>query len=126
MILQIRAINKTIFSLIFSLFLLANILSVEVCWGLSAKQIAQKSFPSVLVLVLQGKDEQYSMGSGFFVQKDIVATNFHVIKGAKKGYAKVIGKMEQYEILGVVGIDEKKYYSKKVLPLDLEISSCYN
>ena len=52
-------------------------------------------------------DKEISSGSGFFVASDIVATNYHVIQVAAKGFIKGYGDEKLYEIIGVVGIDEK-------------------
>jgi len=46
-----------------------------------------------------------SLGSGFFVKEDVIATNLHVIEGAASGYAKIIGKKPKYDIAGFVAID---------------------
>ncbi|MGH7362437.1 MAG: S1C family serine protease [Candidatus Methylomirabilales bacterium] len=60
------------------------------------------------MLVMEDAHGQpFSLGSGFFVSEDIVATNFHVIEGAAKGYAKVVGQKAKYDIAGVVGLDRQ-------------------
>jgi len=46
-----------------------------------------------------------SLGSGFFVRTNIIASNFHVIEGASKGYAKLIGTKTKYDITGLMGLD---------------------
>lgn len=72
----------------------------------SAREIAQQTFPSVVLIVMEdGNRQPLSQGSGFFVSDGIIATNFHVIEGAESGYAKVIGKQEKLNIEGTVGID---------------------
>jgi hypothetical protein len=48
-----------------------------------------------------------SLGSGFFVADDVIATNMHVISGAASGRAKLIGHSETYDIVGSVGMDEE-------------------
>jgi hypothetical protein len=53
------------------------------------------------------KTETAKSGSGFFVTEDIVATNFHVIKDTDEGVAKIIGQDKLYDVLGIVGVDEK-------------------
>ena len=74
-----------------------------------ARLIAKNSFPSVVMLEMRdGKDKPISLGSGFFVRPDVVATNYHVIKGASDGLVKVVGKTSIYRIEGVVGFDKKK------------------
>lgn len=52
------------------------------------------------------KNQPISLGSGFFVRPDVVATNYHVIEGASDGFAKVVGQTPIYRIEGVVGIDK--------------------
>lgn len=75
----------------------------------TAKEIAQNSFPSVVMLVMEDKNGQMlSLGSGFIVKKGVVVTNLHVIKGATKGYAKLIRQKSKYDIAGIVGIDSER------------------
>ena len=45
--------------------------------------------------------ETLGFGSGFFVRQDLVATNYHVIEGAARGTAKLVGKSTKYTIEGV-------------------------
>jgi len=72
--------------------------------GLSAqtqdpRQLAQNTFPSVVILLMQDANGQpVSLGSGFFVRPDVVATNIHVIEGAAGGYARVVGQSTKYRI----------------------------
>lgn len=69
-------------------------------------QVAQETFPSVVLLAM--KDRQghiLALGSGFFVQQDLVATNLHVIQGASTGYAKIVGRDQTYGIAGYVAVD---------------------
>jgi hypothetical protein len=69
-------------------------------------EIARLAFPSVVLLVLQdARGQPLSLGSGFFVEKDIVATNFHVIDGASSGFARIIGRPTKLTIEGIVGLD---------------------
>jgi len=76
---------------------------------LSAKQIAQETFPSTVLLLMEDFSGQPSvLGSGFFVADNLIATNFHVIRGAAKGYAKLVGQKSRFPIIGVAGFDEKR------------------
>ncbi len=76
--------------------------------NLTPRQIAQQTLPSTVLLVMSNSStEEAKSGSGFFIAEDIVVTNFHVIKETTEGYAKIYGQDKIYEILGVVGIDEK-------------------
>jgi S1-C subfamily serine protease len=52
-----------------------------------------------------GNGQPVSLGSGFFVSGQIVATNMHVIEGAARGYAKLIAQGPKYDIAGTVGLD---------------------
>ena len=70
------------------------------------RDIAQKSFPSVVMLLMEDANSQpIALGSGFFVREDVVATNLHVIRNSERGYAKIVGKKPTYDITGIVGID---------------------
>ena len=69
--------------------------------GASASEIAKRSLSSVVVLVMQGSDSEHTMlGTGFFVGNGLIATNFHVIKGAEQGYARLVGHDTRYQVLG--------------------------
>jgi len=76
---------------------------------LSAKQIAQGAFPSTVLVLMEDPAGQPSvLGSGFFVADNLIATNFHVIRGAAKGYAKLVGQGSRFPIIGVAGVDESR------------------
>jgi len=75
---------------------------------LNIGDIAKHTFPSVVMIVTKDRSEQLlSLGSGFFVREDIVATNRHVMEGAVTGYAKIVGKEQKYPIAGYVAIDDR-------------------
>lgn len=68
--------------------------------------IARRTFPSVVLLVMQDANGQpLSLGSGFFARSGVVATNLHVIEGASNGYAKLVGQNTKHDVVGVVAID---------------------
>ena len=72
----------------------------------NARQIAQKVFHSIVLLVMEDANGQpLSQGCGFFVRPDIVATNYHVVEGSKSGFAKLIGRKKTYSIASVVAAD---------------------
>ena len=52
-------------------------------------------------------DQPLGFGSGFFVQPNRIATNFHVIEGATQGTAKRVGQETVYTIEGVNGVDQE-------------------
>jgi hypothetical protein len=91
--------------------ILAILISLSIAsmsWGLTTQQIAKDAFPSVVLLVMEDANGvAISVGSGFFVRSNIIATNLHVIKGAKGGYAKLFKQKKKNEIAGTVGIDEE-------------------
>jgi S1-C subfamily serine protease len=76
---------------------------------LTAADIAKKSLPSVVVLTMQdSRGNSLKLGSGFFVHDNLIATNFHVIKGASSGYARLVGQVEPYRIDGTVAVAEDR------------------
>lgn len=75
--------------------------------SLTARQIAQVVFPSVVVLMTEDSaGKRFSLGSGFFVRADAVVTNYHVIEGASRVFAKLIGQKTLYEVAGTIAIDK--------------------
>ena len=73
------------------------------------QQIAQKAFRSTVLLVMEDKNGQpLSLGSGFFVKQGQIATNLHVVEGATRGYAKLVGKEAKFNIEGYTAIDAKR------------------
>lgn len=76
---------------------------------MTASQVAKETFPSVVLLLMEDENRQpLSLGSGFFISQNIIATNFHVIENASTGYIKLIGDEREYEIEGVVGVDKSR------------------
>jgi len=74
----------------------------------NARQIASATFPSVVLLVMEDERGQaVALGSGFFVREKVIASNFHVVEKAARGYAKLVGQKMKYNIAGVVGLDSK-------------------
>ena len=72
----------------------------------SPQEIAKKAFRSTVLLVMEDANGQpVALGSGFFVREGIVVSNLHVIEGAARGYAKIVGQKAKLDIEGTVGID---------------------
>lgn len=91
---------------VISIMLLAVLVGASIGLPQSAEQLAQRAFPSVVLLVMQDAHEQpVALGSGFFVRDSLVATNLHVIRGASRGYAKLVGQATRFPITGVAAAD---------------------
>lgn len=68
--------------------------------------IAERAFLSVVLLMMSDANgEPLSLGSGFFVLPNVVATNVHVVSGASSGYARLVGRDTKLTIKGIVGVD---------------------
>lgn len=79
---------------------------------LTAKQIAAQSLPSVVLIVCDDKEsDEKVIGSGFFVDKGVVVTNYHVIRGMKRGIVHVaVGPNKEkrnFRIARILGFDEE-------------------
>ncbi|HVS83949.1 MAG TPA: S1C family serine protease [Pyrinomonadaceae bacterium] len=74
--------------------------------ALTAREIAKKALQAVVVIVTEDSNgKPLALGSGFQVRPGIVATNYHVIKGARSARAKFQNQYS-YWIGGTVAIDE--------------------
>lgn len=93
------------FMLIVILF--ACLLNNQVAKGQDLKAVIKKAFPSVVRIIMKDNNAQpISVGTGFFIDKNIVATNYHVINKGEDGYINFIGKKNEYRISSVIGVDE--------------------
>lgn len=91
-------------SLVCLIFCVLNVVVAQ-----TPQQIAQKAFNSTVLLVMEDKNGQaLSLGSGFFVGQGQIATNLHVVEGAVRGYAKLVGKETKFNIEGYTAIDKKR------------------
>lgn len=74
--------------------------------GQDAKEVARKVLPSVvLIKVYNHVGEPIGLGSGFLIRKNVVVTNFHVIRGASSATVTLVGNSTPLKVEGVVGID---------------------
>ena len=74
---------------------------------LPAEDIAEKALAATVYLEMKDKNgKTLGIGSGFFVKPNLIATNYHVIEGAAKGTAKLVGKYTTYNIEGVTATDK--------------------
>ncbi len=93
----------------FALLVLLLFCVVTAATAQTPQQIAQKAFHSTVLLVMEDANGQpLSLGSGFFVKDGQIATNLHVVEGAVRGYAKLVGKERKFNIEGYTAIDEKR------------------
>lgn len=75
----------------------------------SAQEIAKKAFRSTVLLVMEDANGQpLSLGSGFFVRDGEIASNLHVVEGAARGYAKLVGERTKYDIEGITAVDPER------------------
>ena len=73
----------------------------------TAPQIAEKALAATVYLEMQDSNGvTLGFGSGFFVGDNLIATNYHVIEGAARGTAKLVGQFSTYTIEGVTATDK--------------------
>ena len=73
------------------------------------QQIAKKALASTVLVVMEDANGQpISFGSGFFVERDMIATNLHVVEGVFNGYVKRVGANSTYRIAGIVAMDTQQ------------------
>lgn len=68
----------------------------------SAQEIFQENSPST-VTILTDNDQ---LGSGFFIRPDLIATNYHVIEGARRVIFKTMDSDKTYNIDGFVSVNK--------------------
>lgn len=77
---------------------------------LSAQQIARRALHAVTLLVCDD-GERASLGSGFFIRPGVLLTNYHVIKGMARGFARIaFGSSKEkrnFRVVRVIGFDEE-------------------
>lgn len=92
--------------IVLALFLRCGIPAVN---AQTAQQIARNAFGSTVLLVMEDANGQpVGLGSGFFVRPNQIATNLHVVEGAARGYAKLVGGQTKLDIEGITAIDPKR------------------
>lgn len=87
----------------------------------SPSQIAQKVIPSVVVVTVKDSSGNVRLGSGFFIEPDLVATNYHLVKGAiisdvsvrlirrrSTGEPHFLKETEGTQISNVIGVDKDR------------------
>src|SRR2546427_3141905 len=80
-----------------SLILLAALASSSE--GQEGREIARNAFPSVVLIVADnGKAHRASLGSGFFVQGDLIVTNYHVVRGSLRVKVNLVDQRDTYSV----------------------------
>lgn len=70
------------------------------------QEIAKKAFASTVLLIMEDANgKPLTQGSGFFVRDGAIVTNLHVVEGAAKGYAKLVGQEPKFAIEGITAVD---------------------
>ena len=88
--------------------LLLAVWNIPVAVALTPEEIAKKALDAtVLVTMIDTRGKVTSRGSGFFVQPNRIATNFHVIDGYTGGEAKPVGQQTVYPIERISPSDKK-------------------
>lgn len=104
----------------------ALILGLGPANGESGREIVRRSLQSVVVVTTESPGgDPLSLGTGFFVARDLIVTNFHVVDGATRVSARVVGGGERLAVDGVVAADPVhdlavvRLFGQGASPLDL-------
>src|SRR5207247_290478 len=91
----------------FAMPALALLILGRSAFGQTGREVARTSFPSVVSIEMKdGAGYPKSFGSGFFVEDEVVASNFHVVQGASTGTIKISGKTEKVAIKSILASDQ--------------------
>ena len=102
-----RFLRERSLSAIVVLLLFCTISTAPAQTALPAEDIAEKALAATVYLEMMDKNgKTLGIGSGFFVKPNLIATNYHVIEGAAKGTAKLVGKYITYNIEGITATDK--------------------
>ena len=95
-------------SIVVLFFLFCTINTASAQTTLPAEDIAEKALAATVYLEMKDKNgKTLGFGSGFFIKSNLIATNYHVIEGAARGTAKLVGKYTTYNIEGFTATDKK-------------------
>jgi S1-C subfamily serine protease len=75
---------------------------------LPPSQIAKRVLPSIVVIFATDSKGNNSLGSGFFVEPNVIATNYHVVENAAVISARLVMQKRNLKITGIVGFDADK------------------
>ena len=98
----------TILRVSIAIVLLFNTIDITLAQtSLPAEKIAENALAATVYLEMKNiNGKTLGIGSGFFVKPNTIVTNYHVIEGAAKGTAKLVGKNTTYNIEGVTATDK--------------------
>tara|TARA_R110002049_G_scaffold177616_3_gene344814 strand:+ start:867 stop:1907 length:1041 start_codon:yes stop_codon:yes gene_type:complete len=87
---------------------MALIFATNIIHAQTPQEVAQRAFKSTVLLVMEDdRGQPLSLGSGFFIDNGVIASNLHVIEGASRGYAKLVGIDTKFDINGIIAIDRE-------------------
>ena len=94
-------------SVVFSYLMLLVVGRIAVANTPTPEQIAKKALDAtVLITMIDASGKVASRGSGFFVQPNRIATNFHLIDGLTRGGARNVGQETTYPVEKISVKDE--------------------
>ena len=89
--------------------LLIGLTLTSLCYAQSAREIADRTLPSVgLVTIYDSNGTPLSLGSCFVVGEGIVATNLHVIKGGTTATVIFGSQSSENKVESVLAVDEER------------------
>ena len=81
------------------------------------QQIAKSVLTSTVLIVMEDANgKSISSGSGFFIERGMIATNLHVVEGVFKGYVKRVGTNKKYPIIGIAAMDSRQDLAILIVP----------
>ena len=91
------------------IFLLLIITNHSLCViGQTTTEIAKIGIKStVSIIALDQTLQPLGYGSGFIIDKELIATNIHVVEGSKSAYILLNGENEKYKVTGYIAIDNE-------------------
>ena len=95
-------INRLVLLALFFLLSAPSLASAQ-----SVPELAKKALAATVSLEMQDSNgDTLGHGSGFFVRPNLIVTNYHVIDGASRGYAKLVNTAIVYPINGFTAADK--------------------
>lgn len=106
-IFAMKKVEYVSFSIVLLIFV--QIFGAKIAKAQTPQEVAQKAFKSTVLLVMEDERGQtLALGSGFFVESGVIASNLHVVEGASRGYAKLVGIDTMFDIEGILASDRER------------------